>query len=65
MKEEQGTKKIQDSKARLNSSDFDILDVEHDLKFGRKDLNKGQTIDFSETSEQQLEADESVLDEHY
>lgn len=41
MKDEQGTRRLEESKGRLNSGDFDILDVEHDLKYGRKDLNKG------------------------
>jgi hypothetical protein len=65
MKEDQGIKKLEESKKRLNSGDFDILDIEHDLKHGRNDLTGGQTIDFSEISEEQLESDEVILDEHY
>jgi len=48
MKEDQGVRQLEESKNRLNNGDFDILDIEHDLKYGRKDLNKGQIIDFSE-----------------
>lgn len=65
MKEDQGVRQLEESKQRLNNGDFDILDIEHDLKYGRKDLNKGQIIDLSEQSEEQLQGDESVLDEHY
>lgn len=52
MKEDQTAKNISDSNKRISSGDFDILDIEHDLKHGRKDLNKGQTIDFSDTSQE-------------
>lgn len=65
MKNENSEKAKKESLDRLNSDDFEILDIEHDLEFGRKDLNKGQTIDYSELSREQLEMDEQNLDEHY
>jgi hypothetical protein len=52
MKGETEEQKKKDAKKRLNKDDFDILDVEKDLLFGRKDLNQGQTIDYSDLSKE-------------
>ena len=65
MQTENEAKTAKESQQRLNNTDFDILDIEHDLEFGRKDLNQGQTIDYSDLSEEQLKVDEETMDEHY
>ena len=41
MKESESNKKKEDSIKRVNQDDFEILDIDHDLEFGRKDLSMG------------------------
>lgn len=65
MNDEKSQKKKQESLDRLNQDDFEILDINHDLEHGRKDLNQGQVINYSDLSEEQLRIDEDNMEEHY